>query len=199
MPSALPPVREPKKKKVGKAVPVANSQGRKSGLGGSPSRSEPTPPVGQRDGVSNDAGDGSVQRNGQGVLQRTEQLEQVSIRPGDPIKERGTRPGFIRVPPYEPKSGGFTLLRHRQSRAAKAVQDGKAKTAEICLPLQSATEIVTALDRHKKWTKMVIESIEDFEAIMMNPEWLVPQKAKQIEMIVGTMHSRISNLKKILE
>jgi len=46
---------------------------------------------------------------------------------------------------------------------------------------------------------MVIESIEDFEAIMMNPEWLVPQKAKQIEMIVGTMHSRISNLKKILE
>jgi hypothetical protein len=126
-------------------------------------------------------------------------LEQVSIRPGDPIKGRGTRPGFIRVPPYEPKSGGFTLLRHRQSRAAKAVQDGKVKSAEICLPLQSASEIVIALDTHKKWTRLVLESIEDFEAIMANPEWLVTDKAKQLEMIIGTMHARITTLKNNLE
>jgi len=46
---------------------------------------------------------------------------------------------------------------------------------------------------------LVLESIEDFEAVMMNPEWLVQDKAKQIEMIVGTMHSRITNLKNTIE
>lgn len=198
--SASSPVREPKKKaKVGKAVQVANSQGRKGNPVGSRTGSEPTAPVGQRNVVPNDAGNDSVKRNGEGVLQRPEQLEPIPVRPGDPIKQRGTRPGFIRKEEYEPKSHGLTLFRHRQSRAAKAVENGKAKTREICLPLQSATEIVIALDTHKKWAKLVLESIEDFEAIMGNPEWLVPQKAKQIEMIVGTMHARITNLKKNLE
>lgn len=192
-------MRDPKKKKVGKAVPVANSQGRKGGLGRSPARGEPTRPAGKRDGVSDDARDDSVKRNEQGVLRQPEQLEPLLVRPGDPIKERGTRPGFIRVPSYEPKSNGFTLLRHRQTRAAKAVQEGKSKTAEICLPLQSATEIITAMDTHRKWTKLVLESIEDFEAIMVNPEWLVADRAKKLEMIIGTMHARITNLKKNLE
>lgn len=194
-------MREPKSKKpkVGKAVPLADSQGRKGRPVGSPARGEPSRPVGQRDGIADDAGNVVGQHLDKGVLRQPEQLEQVSVRQGDPIKQRGTRPGFVRVPPYEPKSGGITLLRHRQSRAAKAVEAGKAKTAEICLPLQSATEIVIALDTHKKHTRLVLESIEDFEAIMGNPEWLVPDKAKKLEMIIGTMHARLTTLKKNLE
>ena len=200
VPSASLPVREPKRKaKMGKAVPLAVSQGRKGRPVGSRTGSEPTSPSGKRDVVPNDAGDDSVQRNGQGVLQRPEQLEPIPVQPGDPIKQRGTRPGFIRKEEYEPKSHGITLFRHRYSRAAKAVENGKAKTREICVPLQSASEIVIALDAHKKWAKLVLESIEDYEAIMTNPEWLVPQKAKQIEMIVGTLQSRITNLKNNLE
>jgi len=57
------------------------------------------------------------------------------FEPGDPIKQRGSRPGIIRAPAYEPKSGGFTLLRHRQSRAAKAVEDGKAKNGRNLPPV----------------------------------------------------------------
>lgn len=198
--SASLPVREPKRKaKVGEAVLAANSQGRKSGPVRGPASSEPTPSAGQRDVVPNDAGDDSVQRNGEGVLRQPKQLEPIPVQPGDPIKQRGTRPGFIRKEEYEPKSHGITLFRHRYSRAAKAVENGKAKTREICLPLQSASEIVIALDAHKKKALLVLESIEDFEAVMANPEWLVPQKAKQIEMIVGTMHARITNLKNNLE
>jgi hypothetical protein len=184
---------------VGEAVLAANSQGRKSGPVRGPASSEPTPSAGQRDVVPNDAGDDSVQRNGEGVLRQPKQLEPIPVQPGDPIKQRGTRPGFIRKEEYEPKSHGITLFRHRYSRAAKAVENGKAKTREICLPLQSASEIVIALDAHKKKALLVLESIEDFEAVMANPEWLVPQKAKQIEMIVGTMHARITNLKNNLE
>lgn len=191
-------MREPKKK-VGKAVPVANGKGRKGRPVGSPPRGEPTRPAGQRDGVADDARDGSVKRNEQGVLRQPEQLEPLLVRPGDPIRPRLARPNVITVETYEPKSGGFTLLRHRHSRATKAIKDGKIKRAEICLPIEATTEMIAKMNTFKKWTKMVLESIEDFEAIMNNPAWLVPDRAKQIEMIIGTMHARVTNLKNTLE
>lgn len=191
-------VREPKKK-VGEAVPLENGKRRKSGLGGSTSRGEPTRPAGKPYVANDDASNGSVSRNGQGVLRLPAQLEQIPVQPGDPIKQRGTRPGFILAQPYEPKSGGISLLRYRYARASKSVEDGKAKTAQVCLPLQASKEIVTALDKNKKGAKMVLESIEDFEAIMANPEWLVTDRAKQIEMIIGTMHARITTFKKNIE
>jgi hypothetical protein len=194
-------VREPKSKKpkVGKAVPVADSQGRKGGLVGSPPRGEPTRPAGQRDGVADDAGNVVGQHLDKGVLRQPEQLEQVSVRPGDPFRPRKSRPNFITAQPYEPKSSGFTLLRHRHSRAVKAIEDGKVKRAEIGLPIEATTEMIAKMDNQKKWAKLVLESIEDFEAIMLNPDWLIPDKAKQIEMIVGTMHSRATNFKNTLE
>ena len=194
-------MREPKKRKekVGKALPLADSQGRKGGLVGSPPRGQPPRVSGQRDGVANDAGDGSVKRNEQGVLRQPEQLEPLLVRPGDPIRPRLSRPNVIQAESYEPKSGGFTLLRHRHSRAAKAIEDGKIKKAEICLPIEATTEIIAKMDNHRKWTKMVLESLEDFESVMNNPDWLVPDKAKQVEMIIGTMHARITNLKNTLE
>ena len=198
MPSVSSPVREPKKK-MGKALPLADRQGRNGKTVGGGSRGEPTRPVGQQDGFANDAGNVVGQHLDKGVLRQPEQLEPLLVRPGDRLTKRTTRPSFIRVPSYEPKSNGFTLLRHRHSRASKAVQKGKAKTAEVCLPLHSTGEIVIALNAHKKHTAMVLESIEEFESIMGNPEWLVPDKANKLEMIMGTMHARITNLKKNLE
>lgn len=71
-------------------------------------------------------------------------------------------------------------------------------TAEVGIPLLKAREMIAQADHQRKWTKLVLESIEDFEAIMANPEWLIDAKASRIEMIVGTMHSRITNLKDTL-
>jgi hypothetical protein len=68
-------------------------------------------------------------------------------------------------------------------------------TAEVGIPLHKAREMIEQSDYQRKWAKLVLESIEDFEAIMANPEWLVEAKASRIDMIVGTMHSRITNLK----
>jgi len=178
---------------------VENGKGRKSRLGGSPARGEPTRPAGKPYVANDDARDGGINSNGQGVLRQPEQLEQVSVRPSDPSKQRSSRPNIIQAQPYETKSGGFTLLRHRHARAAKAIENGKVKQAEIGLPVSATTEIIERLDSERKWARMVLESIEDFEAIMANPEWLINDKAGRIEMIIGTMHSRITNLKKTIE
>ena len=55
------------------------------------------------------------------------------------------------------------------------------------------------MEGQKKWGKLVLESIEDFEAIMGNPEWLIRDKADKVEMLLGTLHSRLTNLTKNLE
>ena len=105
------------------------------------------------------------------------------MTPGAPIKRTG------------PKAGGWTILRHRTTRAEGQVLARAIETAEIGLPLRKAREMIDQADHQRKWAKLVLESIEDFEAVMANPEWLVKDKAARIEMIVGTMHSRITNLK----
>jgi len=67
------------------------------------------------------------------------------------------------------------------------------------MPLKKARELLNARDESVKWTKMSLEAIEDFEAILANPAWLVEDRIKRIEQIVGTMHSRLTNLKRTLE
>jgi len=127
-------------------------------------------------------------------------LEQVSVRPGDPIKQRGPRPGFIR--PTETKeliSTPWTILRYRTARAESNVTRKNILNAEVLMPLKKARELLNARDESVKWTKMSLESIEDFEAILANPAWLVEDRIKRIEQIVGTMHSRLTNLKRTLE
>jgi hypothetical protein len=126
-------------------------------------------------------------------------LEQVSVRPGDPFRPKQTRPNVIQAEAYEPKSSGITLLRYRHSRAATALEKGKAKRMDICLPFEASKEIIEKMDTHRKWTKLVLESIEDFEALMQNPDWLIKDKAEKIEMLVATMHARITTLKRTLE
>lgn len=187
------------KKKVGETLPVEDRpRGKGGAAGGHASRGEPGS-LGQRDGLPDDARDGGEQRNGQGVLQRPEQLEQVSLRPGDPIKRRGTRPGFIQAEVKQPTSSGWTILRYRVSRAEGSVRAKAINTAEICLPLKKAREMVEKSDLQRKWSKMALESIEDFEALMANPDWLIEERAKRIEQIVGTMHARLTNFKRTLE
>ena len=69
----------------------------------------------------------------------------------------------------------------------------------VCLPLDKAKDIIDKMDTMKKWSEFCLESIEEFDAISANPDWLVQDKAKRLEMILGTMHARISNLKKTLK
>lgn len=59
--------------------------------------------------------------------------------------------------------------------------------------------MVEKSDLQRKWSKMALESIEDFEALMANPDWLIEERAKRIEQIVGTMHARLTNFKRTLE
>lgn len=125
---------------------------------------------------------------------------QATLQPGDPIKARGPRPGFIKQEaPKELKSNGWTILRHRTSRAESRVETKALCTAEVGIPLKKARELIDASDAIKKRTKLCLESIEDFEAIMANPDWLIKDKASRIEMIVGTMHARLTLLKTHLE
>lgn len=55
------------------------------------------------------------------------------------------------------------------------------------------------METQKKWGKLVLESLEDFEAIMGNPDWLIKDKADKVEMLLGTLHARLTNLQKNLE
>ena len=59
--------------------------------------------------------------------------------------------------------------------------------------------MILRMKGQKKWSKMVLESIEDFEAIMGNPDWLIRDKADKVEMLLGTLQSRLTNLNKNLE
>ena len=71
--------------------------------------------------------------------------------------------------------------------------------AEVLIPLKKARELLTAKEESVKWTKLCLQSVEDFEAILSNPDWLVEDRIKRIEQIVGTMHSRLTNFKRTLE
>lgn len=70
------------------------------------------------------------------------------------------------------------------------------KELDVVLPLSACKEIVATMNEQRKWAKLLQESFEDFEAIMANPDWLIKDKADKIELIVGTMHSRILNFQK---
>lgn len=59
--------------------------------------------------------------------------------------------------------------------------------------------MILRMEGQKKWGKLVLESLEDFEAIMGNPDWLIRDKADKVEMLLGTLHSRLTNLQKNLE
>ena len=132
-------------------------------------------------------------------MQRPELLEQIPVQPGDAVKQRGTRPGVIRAKAYEHKTQGFTLFRYRFARAKTSLENGLVRQTEISVPFKTAEEMMLRMETQKKWGKLVLESLEDFEAIMGNPDWLIKDKADKVEMLLGTLHARLTNLQKNLE
>jgi len=188
------------KKKVGKTLPLEDSPRGKGGVVGGRTGSGDIGSPGERHGPTNDAGDVGGQRIEQGVLRQPEQLEQVSVQPGDTIKQRGPRPGFIRpTAPKELASSPWTILRYRTARAEANVTNRNILNAEVLMPLKKARELLKSKEEAIKWTKLCIYSIEDFEAILSNPEWLVEDRTKRIEQIISTMHSRLTNFKRTIE
>jgi hypothetical protein len=110
------------------------------------------------------------------------------------------RPGFIKEqPPKELRSSPWSILRYRTARAESHVTKRNILNAEVLMPLGKAREMLTQTDEMKKWTKRCLESIEDFDAIMANPDWLVTDKAAQLEKIIGNMHARLTNFKRTIE
>jgi hypothetical protein len=127
-------------------------------------------------------------------------LNLPEVKPGDVFKRRGPRPGFIKpTTPKELPSPPWTILRYRTARAEGHVTKRNILNAEVLMPLKKARELLDAREQMVKWTKLVLESTEDFNALMANPEWLVEERAKNIEKIIGTLHARLTNLKRTLE
>ncbi len=174
---------EPKRRKGG---PVGS---RKDDAGpGSPRQGDVAP---------NDASDVRGGHDGQGLLQRPPLLEQLPVQPGDAVKRRGAASGEVKET-YEPKTDSFTLFKHRASRAKGWHAKKGGAEPHVCVPLASANKMMEAMAYQRRWGELTLESIEEFEAIMANPEWLIDDKAKKVELIIATMHARITNLIKTL-
>ena len=194
-PSASWNVRD-QKKKVGKTVLVAHTAKRNDrGEGGHGSGGEPTT---ARPGhvAANDEGDAGRRQDGQGVLRQPQQLEQVSARQGD---AQGGQARADEVQPYEPKSGGLTLFRIRHSKAKSAIQKGKCKTHEVCVSFQAATEIIQQFDREAELAKKALKLINEFEDIMLNPNWEKKETYERVDMMIATLHATLTNLKDTIE
>jgi hypothetical protein len=186
-----------REKKLGKTVQVGEPKRRKGGPVGSRKDNEGLGSPRQGDGAPNDASDVRGGSDVGGVLQRPPLLEQLPVQPGDAVKRRGAYEA--KAPKeYELKTDGFTLFRYRASRAKSLHAKKGGAEPHVCLPLASANKMMEAMDYQKKWGELTLESIEEFEAIIANPEWLVQDKAKKIQLIVATMHARITNLTKSL-
>jgi hypothetical protein len=180
-----------REKKVGKAVSLAKPEGRPSGGQGGRADLGLPPVIRKSDGAPNDGGDAGRRPDGQGVLRQPEQLEQVSAGQAD-AKER-------RASAYEPKSEGLTLFRYRYSRAKAAIQKGKCKTHEVCISFQAATEIIEKLDKQSHFAKKALKSIDEFEDIMLNPNWDKKETYDRIDLMIATLHSTLTNFKDIIE
>lgn len=59
--------------------------------------------------------------------------------------------------------------------------------------------MVNLHNEHRKWAKLVLESIDDYDALMANPAWLVDDKTKKATTLLGTLQSRLTNFKRTLE
>jgi hypothetical protein len=125
--------------------------------------------------------------------------ESPTVQPGDAIKPTGpkpSKPGIFVASAYEPKTHGLTLLRYRHARAKTRAEKFGMKELDVVMPLGACGEIVSTMNEQRKWAELLQESFEDFEAIMGNPDWLIKDKAEKLELIIGTMHSRILNFQK---
>lgn len=185
-----------REKKVGKGVPlakpakVARRKDSRVSVGGKRAAVESS--IGGGLPVPrNDATDGAgVERPA--VLPSPERVESVPTIPQEP-KRVGPRPGFITERNYVHTSSPWCVFRHRTSRAGTQ----KTKNAHITLPYSMAAKIVEERKKLETWLDRCVESIEDYQALMSNPQWMIDDREKQIEKIMSLLQSRLTNLKRL--
>ncbi len=59
---------------------------------------------------------------------------------------------------------------------------------------------VTIVEERKKletWLDRCVESIEDYQSLMANPQWMIEDREKQVEKIMSTLQNRLANLKRL--
>lgn len=60
-----------------------------------------------------------------------------------------------------------------------------------------AAKIVEERKKLELWLDRCVESIEDYQALMSNPQWMIDDREKQIEKIMSLLQSRLTNLKRL--
>jgi hypothetical protein len=60
-----------------------------------------------------------------------------------------------------------------------------------------AVKIVEERKKLEVWIDRCVNSIEDYQALMSNPQWMTEDREKQIERIMSTLQNRLTNLKRL--
>jgi len=110
------------------------------------------------------------------------------------------RPNIITKKDYEPKTEGWTLLRYRTSRArSEKIKKEIKGEMQVHLPLSNAEWLLKQVDDSKKWGERIRESIEEYQALMANPEHMVEDRQKKIDHLYDTLQNRLTHFLKIYE
>ena len=60
-----------------------------------------------------------------------------------------------------------------------------------------AAKIVDERKKLELWLDRCVESIEDYQALMANPQWMIEDREKQVEKIMSLLQNRLTNLKRL--
>ena len=60
-----------------------------------------------------------------------------------------------------------------------------------------AVKIVEERKKLETWLDRCVESIEDYQALMSNPQWMTEDREKQVDKIMSTLQNRLANLKRL--
>ena len=60
-----------------------------------------------------------------------------------------------------------------------------------------AAKIVEERKKLELWLDRCVESIEDYQALMANPQWMIEDREKQVDKIMSLLQNRLTNLKRL--
>ena len=60
-----------------------------------------------------------------------------------------------------------------------------------------AAKIVDERKKLETWLDRCVNSIEDYQALMSNPQWMTEDREKQVDKIMSTLQNRLANLKRL--
>ena len=69
----------------------------------------------------------------------------------------------------------------------------------MCVSFQAATEIIQQFDREAELAKKALKLINEFEDIMLNPNWEKKETYERVDMMIATLHATLTNLKDTIE